>query len=172
METSRKKALEIMQKSIVVYHLLCKGWDVSDHIGDGYDLIAEKNGKYVKIEIKAIDLDMIEKGKRATQYLSANELISATHLIITVFKGIAIKSHYIMSIRDFTKNSGVKKYQQYDSFEKFQQEYKKLVSAKSQQVKNSSNVQNRLDFDFSFEPSRIAQWKLSKFKECWNLLEL
>jgi len=42
METSRKKVLEIMQKGLVSYKLLSDGWDVSDHFGDGCDLLAEK----------------------------------------------------------------------------------------------------------------------------------
>jgi hypothetical protein len=173
METSRKKVLEKMQKALVSYYLISeRGWDVSDHYGDGYDLIAEKNGQYIRIELKAIDLSMIEDGKRATQYLSANEIVSASHLIITVFKGIKIESNYIMSIRDFVENSGVKKYKKYKSFEEFEEKYKKLVKAKSQQVKNSGCKKSRLAFDFSFNPSKIEKWKLFRFKNHWGNIEL
>jgi hypothetical protein len=51
LETSRKKALEIMQKDIVIYKLFNLGWDVSDHFGDGCDLIAEKDNQFIKIEL-------------------------------------------------------------------------------------------------------------------------
>ena len=116
METSRKKILEIMQKGLVSYKLLSEGWDVSDHFGDGCDLIAEKAGRFVKIELKAIDLNCIKEGKHATQHLSANELVTATHLIVTIFRGIEIMGNYIMNIRQFVENSGVKKYSQYSSY--------------------------------------------------------
>ena len=38
-ETTRKKALEIMQKGMITYKLANLGWDVSEHLGDGYDLL-------------------------------------------------------------------------------------------------------------------------------------
>ena len=41
------------------------------------------------------------------------------HLIISVFNGIESSETYIMSIRQFVENSGVKKYDKYDSFERF-----------------------------------------------------
>jgi hypothetical protein len=172
METSRKKALEIMQKGLVSYQLLSEGWDVSDHFGDGCDLIAEKAGRFIKIELKAIDLNSIKKGNNATQHLSANEIVTATHLIITVFNGIEMKDNYIMKIRQFVENSGVKKYDKYSSFGEFIEEYKKLATAKSQQVKNSAVEKKRLNFDFNFNPRNAEKWILAIFKDQWGNLEL
>ncbi len=171
METSRKKALEIMQKGITIYHLLCNEYDVSDHFGDGFDLIAEKEKKFVKIELKAIDLNSIKNGNRATQYVSANEIVIATHLIITVFKGVEINANYIMSIRQFVENSGVKKFDEYKCFEEFIAEYKELAVEKSKKVKNSGREKSRLDFDFNFNPSKTEEWRFASFKDQWgNLL--
>ena len=64
METSRKKVLEIMHKGLVSYKLLSEGWDISDHFGDGFDLISEKDNRFLKIELKAIDLNSIKKAKQ------------------------------------------------------------------------------------------------------------
>jgi len=160
-----------MQKGIIIYRLLCNGWDVSDHYGDGYDLVAEKDGKYVKIEIKAIDLSMIKNGKRATQYLSVNELVSSSHLIITVFRGINVENNYVMSIRDFVEKSDVKKYKEYNGYDEFQEKYKELAVDKLKQVKGSTGTKNRLAFDFNFDPKKIEKWKFSEFKEKWDCLE-
>lgn len=159
-----------MQKGVVSYKLLSEGWDVSDHFGDGYDLVAEKADRFIKIELKAIDINSIEKGKNATQHLSANELVNATHLIITVFDSIVLKENYIMSICQFAENSGVKKYIKYNSCNEFLDEYRKLSLAKSQQKKHTGN-KKRLDFDFSFNPKKIGKWKLAKFKNHWEALE-
>ena len=172
MESTRKKALEIMQKGLVSYQLLSKAWDVSDHFGDGCDLIAEKAGRFIKIELKAIDLNSIKSGKNATQHLSANEIVTATHLIITVFNGIETIETYIMTIRQFVENSGVKKFEEYESFEDFIDEYKDLARANSRQVKNSPNKKTRLDFDLSFNPRNAEKWKLAKFKNRWGNIEL
>lgn len=115
METTRKKALELMQRGIVTYKLVLEGWDVSHHVGDGYDLIAHKDNKCKKIELKAIDMKSIKKGKNATQQLSANEIVNSTHLIITVFDKTGKNdeqmeiSNYIMTMKQFVENSGVKK---------------------------------------------------------------
>jgi len=171
MESSRKKVLEIMQKGLVSYKLLSEGWDVSDHFGDGCDLIAEKAGRFIKIELKAIDLNSIKKGKNATQYVSANELVCATHLIVTVLKSIEFQGNFIMNIRQFVENSGVKKYDKYNSYAEFIEDYKKMTFAKSRQVKGSSGKIERLDFDFSFNPSIIENWKLYRFKDQWENLE-
>ena len=172
MESTRKKALEIMQKGLVSYQLLSKKWDVSDHFGDGCDMNAEKSGRFIKIELKAIDLNSIKKGKSATQHLSGNEIVTATHLIISVFTGIETIETYIMSIRQFVENSGVKKYDKYEIFEDFMVEYKKLATSKSVRVKNSPDKKVRLDFDLSFNPRDIGKWKLAKFKNRWGNLEL
>ena len=38
-ETTRKKSLEIMHKGMISYKLANIGWDVSEHFGDGFDLV-------------------------------------------------------------------------------------------------------------------------------------
>ena len=68
-ETTRKKALEIMQKGMIAYKLANLGWDVSEHYGDGFDLlcIQTQDGaqKIARIELKAIDLQSyLEKTKK------------------------------------------------------------------------------------------------------------
>ena len=159
-----------MQKGLVSYKLLSEGWDVSDHFGDGCDLIAEKDCRFIKIELKAIDLRGIKKGNNATQHLSANEIVTASHLIITVFNGIEMKGNYIMNMRQFVENSGVRKYDKYSGFGEFIEEYKKLATAKSQQVKNSAVKKSRLNFDFNFNPRNAEKWKLAIFKDQWENL--
>jgi len=171
MESSRKKVLEKMHRGLISYKLLGEGWDVCEHFGDGYDLIAEKNGKSIKIELKAVDLNSIKKGKNATQHISANELVTSTHLIVTVFQDIELLGNYIMSIRQFVENSGVKKYNKYSSYNAFLIDYRQLSKDKSEQVKNSGKKIERLDFDLSFNPNKIEKWKFYKFKNQWKNLE-
>jgi len=172
METSRKKALEIMQKGLVAYQMIGEGWDVSDHFGDGCDLIAEKKSGFRKIELKAIDLKAIKKNGRATQSLSANEIVNSTHLIVSVFNGIFHDSTYIMTIRQFVENSGVKKFDDYESYEAFIEDYKIRSTLKSQQKKNTTGRQDRLNFDMNFDPKKIENWCLYGFKDKWDNLEL
>ncbi len=160
-----------MQKGIVIYKLFNLGWDVSDHFGDGCDLIAEKDNQFVKLELKAIDLNAIQEGKNATQHLTANEIVTSTHLIVTVFDNIQMKSNYIMSISQFVENSGVKKYDDYDNFNSFVSDYKKLSKEKSSRRKNWKGEKKRLDFDFNFNPRRIDKWRLAIFKDQWENLK-
>ena len=171
METSRKKALESMQKGIVTYQLINKGWDVSEHLGDGYDLIAAKDHIFIKIELKAIDLAAIQEGKNATQHLSANELVSSSHLVVTVFGGIQMQANYIMSIRQFVESSGVKKYESYRNYESFQSDYILLAKEQAARKKNATGKRSRLDFDFNFNPRHPEKWRLATFKDQWENLE-
>lgn len=172
METSRKKALEIMQKGLVAYQMIGNGWDVSGHIGDGCDLIAEKDGTFIKIELKAIDLNAIKENGRATQSVSANEIVNSTHLILSVFNGIFHDSTYIMTMRQFVENSGVKKFHDYGNYQDFIADYKKRSIKKSQQKKNTTPKQDRLNFDLSFNPRGIEKWKLYRFKNKWENLDM
>lgn len=58
-ETTRKKSLQLMQKGMISYKLACLGWDISDHYGDGYDLLCTKNAKkthIIQLELKGIDI--------------------------------------------------------------------------------------------------------------------
>ena len=159
-----------MQKGVVIYRLFNLGWDVSNHFGDGCDLIAEKDNQFIKIELKAVDLNAIQEGKNATQHLTANEIITSTHLIITVFNNIQMKSNYIMSMRQFVENSGVKKYDDYANFDSFVSDYRKLSKEKSSRKKNWKGEKKRLDFDFNFNPLRIDKWRLAKFEDQWTNL--
>ena len=48
-----------MQKGMISYKLACLGWDISDHYGDGYDLLCTKNAKkthIIQLELKGIDI--------------------------------------------------------------------------------------------------------------------
>jgi hypothetical protein len=169
--TSRKKALELMQTSLVTYQLILDGWQVGHQVGDGYDVIAVKNDHISKIELKAIDLSAIVKGKNATQHLSANELVNASHMIVSIFDRITLKRNFIMTIRQFVEYSGVKKYSQFTSFQDFIGVYKQLAANKSAKRKGDIKTA-RLDFDFSFNPKRIDHSRLSAFLDKWENLQL
>ena len=161
-----------MQKGMVAYQMIGEGWDVSDHFVDGCDLVAERKGVFRKIELKAIDLNAIKNNGRATQSLSANEIINSTHLIVSVFNGIFHDSTYIMTIEQFAENSGVKKYDDYGSYEAFIEDYKIRSTLKSQQKKNAAGRQERLNFDMNFDPRKLETWRLFRFKDKWENLEL
>jgi hypothetical protein len=103
--------------------------------------------------------------------LTANEIVTSTHLIITVFDDIQMKSNYIMSIRQFVENSGVKKYDDYDNFDSFVSDYRKLSKEKSSRRKNWKGENKRLDFDFNFNLRRIDKWRLAIFKDQWKNLK-
>lgn len=167
METSRKKALEKMQTAMVTYRLILDGWQVGHQIGDGYDIIAIKDDHVAKIELKAIDLAAIAEGKNATQHLSANEIVHASHLIISVFEQISLKTNLVMTMRQFVEASGVKKYKDFSNYQSFMDEYSGLSKKKSAKRKGSVKVR-RLDFDFSFNTKRFKDWKLSVFKDQWK----
>ena len=160
-----------MQKGVAIYKLFGTGWDVSDHFGDGCDLIAEKDNQFIRIELKATDLNSIQEGKNATQHLTANEIVTSTHLIITVFDDIHMLSNFIMSIRQFIENSGVKKFDDYDNFESFISDYRRLSKEKSTRKKNWTGEKRRLDFDFNFNPLCIDKWRLALFKDQWYNLK-
>lgn len=161
-----------MQKGLVAYQMIGEGWDVSDHFGDGCDLVAERNGAFRKIELKAIDLNAIKKNGRATQSLSSNEIVNSTHLIVSVFNGIFHESTFIMTIRQFIENSGVKKFDDYESYEAFIEDYKRRSTLKSKQKKNTTERQERLNFDMNFDPRKINKWRLYRFKDKWENLAL
>jgi len=162
-----------MQKGIVAYNLINEGWDVSEHIGDGYDLVAIKNGTVIKIELKAIDLACIKKGNRVTQHLSVHEIASATHLIVSVFDGINLKNTYFMSIEQFYGKSRSKKCRkQHGTFKEFHAFYKKKSEEQLKITKGFGKKKDRLKIDFSFDPKKIHSWYFYEFKNKWvNLLK-
>jgi hypothetical protein len=133
-------------------------------------MIAIKDDYVAKIELKAIDLAAIAEGKNATQHLSANEIVHASHLIISVFEQISLKTHLVMTMRQFVETSGVKKYKDFSNYQSFMDEYKRLSREKSANRKGTVKAQ-RLAFDFSFNPKRFKDWKLSIFKDQWKNIE-
>jgi len=99
LETTRKKTLEIMHKGIICYKLANLGWDVSEHLGDGYDLLGVTTQAgaqiVVKIELKAVDFNSYFGKKGFSQSASENEISTASHLIISIFKGIEPEGHFM-----------------------------------------------------------------------------
>lgn len=181
-ETTRKKALEIMQKGMVAYKLGSLGWDISEHYGDGYDLIGIKstNGKQIisRIELKAIDFNSYrENASSFSQAISPNEFFAATHLIISIFNGIEAKGHFIASVQqvfDSVKSKGTKKYEEYESFLDFQEAARIVAQKKANRKKGSKEEIARLALDIGCAFNKFMQnkWELCVYKECWdNLLE-
>lgn len=158
-----------MQTSMVTYRLILDGWQVGHQVGDGYDMIAINGEHVAKIELKAIDLSAIAKGKSATQHLSANEIVHASHMIVSIFDQITLNQNFIMTIRQFVEASGVGKYSQFNSFDTFMTEYKRLAAEKSAKRKGDKKTE-RLDFDFAFNPKRIESSRLSIFHDKWDNL--
>jgi hypothetical protein len=170
LETTRKKALEIMQKGIVIYKLVNSGWDVSEHFGDGYDLIAFKDKNTVKIELKAIDLNAIKDGNKATQHLTANEIISSTHIILTIFNHVDVISTYIMSVSQFVDVSLPRTYlNEYKNFQEFLPEYISLATEQRNRKKGDQKGP-RLDFDIYYNNENSKRFRYSSFHEKWDNL--
>ena len=159
-----------MQKGIVIYKLVSLGWDVSDHFGDGYDLIAYKDKNTIKIELKAIDLNGIKDGNKATQHLTANEIISSTHIIITIFNNLAVIYTYVMSIPQFVEKSLPRKYlNEYKNFQEFFPEYLSLAT-KQRKKKKGDKKGPRLDFDIYYDHKNSKRFRYSSFHEKWDNL--
>lgn len=74
-----------------------------------------------------------------------------------------------MTIRQFVEASGVRKYSQFNSFDTFMTEYKRLAAEKSAKRKGDKKTE-RLDFDFAFNPKRIKSSRLSIFQDRWENL--
>lgn len=171
MAATKKKALALMQKGVITYKLLSLGWDVSDHLGDGYDLLGEKDGNIVKIELKAIDLNTVQPGKNATQHVTANQIVSASHLIITLFEDIVPQASYVMNIRQLIETAGVEKNDKYGTYKKFFSTYIELAKKKSGWRSKYKSEKVRLDFDINFNPRKQEKWKLAIFKDQWLNLD-
>jgi len=159
-----------MQKGIVIYKLVSLGWDVSDHFGDGYDIIAFKDKNTIKIELKAIDLNGIKDGNKATQHLTANEIISSTHIILTIFNNLAVISTYVMSISQFVEKSLPRKYlNEYKNYQEFLPEYLTLAT-KQKKKKKGDKKGPRLDFDIYYDHKNSKRFRYSSFHEKWDNL--
>ncbi len=181
-ETTRKKALEIMQKGMITYKLTNLGWDVSEHYGDGFDLLClqTQDGaqKIARIELKAIDLQSYsEKAKSFSQSISPNEIVAATHLIISIFNEIEPKGHFVMSIQqafNAVKNKGTSKFEQYKYFSTFQEAAREISQKKILHRKGNREKLTRLALDVgcTFKKFYEGKWELGIFKDRWdNLLQ-
>lgn len=177
LHTTRKKALQVMHKGMICYHLSTNDlrWEVADHYGDGYDLMAIKNGKTVKLELKAIDLNEISNDSKSfTQTVSPNEIVNATHLIISVFNGITLIDNYVMTLKQFYgHHSHTKKFSNYKNFEDYKKACKKIVNAKSKSKKGNTVKAPRLNMDIScsLEGFKDKKWKLEEYSGSWENLD-
>lgn len=180
-ETTRKKALEIMQKGMITYKLTNLGWNVSEHYGDGFDLLCLKPQaaqKIVRIELKAIDLQSyLDKATSFSQSISPNEIVAATHLIISIFNEIEPKGHFVMSIQqafNAVKNKGTSKFEQYKDFSTFQEAAREIIQKKILHRKGNKKKLPRLAVDVgcTFNKFYEGKWELEIFKDRWDNLLL
>ncbi len=181
-ETTRKKALEIMQTGMIAYKLANLGWDVSEHYGDGFDLLClqTQDGaqKIARIELKAIDLQSyLEKAKSFSQSISPNEIVAATHLVVSIFNEIEPKGHFAMSIQqafDAIKNKGTSKFERYKNFSTFQEAARETSQKKILLKKGNKEKLTRLALDIgcTFKKFNKGKWELEIFNDRWdNLLQ-
>jgi hypothetical protein len=178
LNTTRKKALEVMQKGIVSYYLATQAppWDVAEHFGDGYDLVVMQKDRVKRIELKAIDLKCIScKSKSFTQSVSPNEVVNATHVIISVFDGVELAGNYIMTLPQlFEQYANTGKFSKYCDFGVYRKACQFAVQVKSQNTKGLAGKPDRLNLDIScsIEKFHKDDWKLALYKECWENLSL
>lgn len=179
-ETTRKKALQIMHKGMISYSLACRGWDVSDHLGDGYDLLCVKkleNPIVVQVELKAIDvLSYSHHMSGFSQSLSANEIATASHAIVSIFENIKPLGHYIMTLTDLfsqIKNKGTSKYSGYKDFSHYRNESSEIALKNAYRKKGQKKEPNRMSVDIgcSFKKYHSGKWVLEQYKDCWLNLE-
>ena len=167
-----------MHKGMISYKLANIGWDVSEHFGDGFDLVATKtqNNKshLIKIELKAVDL--LSYAKNATgfsQAISANEIVAATHLIISIFEGINSKGHFIMSIEQaFNAKKKTKKFVRFKNFQKYREDTAQAVQTKINNRKGNKDVTVRLSIDIGCTLNKYKQekWDFETFRDKWENL--
>ena len=180
-ETTRKKALEIMQKGMIAYKLANLGWDVSEHLGDGYDLlgITTQTGNQIesRIELKAVDRHSYLGKAEFFQAVSENEISTATHLIVSIFNGIEPEGHFIMSLEqafNAVKVKRTKKFAQYKDFHTFQKAAREISQKKVLLRKGNKEKLTRLALDIgcTFKKFKEDKWELGIFKDRWdNLLQ-
>ncbi|MEA1898817.1 MAG: hypothetical protein U9N53_14250 [Bacteroidota bacterium] len=181
LETTRKKSLEIMHKGMISYQLANLGWDVSEHLGDGYDLlgVTTQAGSQIvaKIELKAVDIHSYLEKASFSQAVSENEISTATHLIISIFNVIKPEGHFIMSLEQAfneMKAKRTKKFAQYKNFHTFQKAAMKISRKKILFRKGNKEKLTRLALDIgcTFKKFNEDKWELGIFKGRWdNLLQ-
>ena len=170
-----------MHKGMIIYQLANLGWDVSEHLGDGYDLlgVSTQAGSQVmaKIELKAIDIhSYLEKGS-FSQAVSENEISTATHLIISIFNVIKPEGHFIMSLRqafNAVKTKRTKEFEGYNNFNAFQKAAMEIAQKKMLLKKGNKEKLTRLALDVgcTFRKFNKNKWELGIFKDRWdNLLQ-
>jgi hypothetical protein len=181
LETTRKKSLEIMHKGMISYKLANLGWDVSEHLGDGYDLLGmtTQTGTQLvaKIELKAVDRHSYLGKASFSQAVSENEISTATHLIISIFNGIEPEGHFIMSLEqafNAVKVKATKKFAQYKDFHTFQKATMEISQKKILLKKGNKEklIRLALDIGCTFKKFNEDKWELGIFKDRWdNLLQ-
>jgi len=175
-ETSRKKHLEKFQRGLVIYKLMKLGWELSEHHGDGYDLVGVKsNGtteKIVKLELKAIDLSALKDNDTFSQNISEYEIIKSTHIIISIFDDINPQKHYVASIEEVfnrVKDKKTKKFSEYANFSDYKAKVNQQVIKSTNTTKGSGKAKNnRLKIDVGHKYSKIDKWVLSGFENKWE----
>lgn len=184
-ETTRKKAIQVMQKGLVSYKLACLGWNISDHYGDGYDLLCIKTSKdiphIIQLELKGVDINFSNVSPGFSQSLSQNEISTASHLIISIFEGINPLGHYIMTLNQMfvsrktkTKNNS-KKFAEYENFDQYRND---AIRATKEKVKTRKGQQKdkptRLNMDIGCTPNiyKKNKWFLQEFLNQWDNLML
>ncbi len=169
-----------MHKGMISYKLACIGWDVSDHLGDGYDLLCVKNGDsplVIQVELKAIDLlSYAEHMMGFSQSLSANEIATASHVVISVFENIQPVAHYIMAVADLfnqVKAKGTSKYTDYRDFNHYRKAASEVALKNAYRKKGQKKEPNRMNIDIgcTFKQYKSKKWILEKYLECWQKLE-
>ncbi|MCK5642139.1 MAG: hypothetical protein KAJ19_15145 [Gammaproteobacteria bacterium] len=179
LETTRKKSLEIMHKGMISYQLANLGWDVSEHLGDGYDLlgVTTQAGSQIvaKIELKAVDIHSYLEKASFSQAVSENEISTATHLIISIFNVIKPEGHFIMSLRqafNAVKSKRTKKFEEYNNFNTFQKAAIQISQKKILHRKGKKKKLNRLALDIgcTFRKFSENKWELGIFRNQWDNL--
>ncbi len=185
LETTRKKSLQVMQKGIISYKLSCNGWDVSDHYGDGYDLLcintSKKTPRIIQLELKGVDINYSETSPGFSQSISQNEISTASHLIVSLFDGTAILGHYIMTlnqmfIKKITKTK-TSKFSKYVNFMQYREDAIQVTKKKIMLRKGQNRDKNklpRLDIDIGCTSTMFKNnnWFLSDFLDQWDNLML
>ena len=186
-ETTRKKSIQIMQKGIVSYKLACLGWEISDHYGDGYDLLCvySKTEKphIIKLELKGVDINYSGTSPGFSQSVSQNEISTASHLVISLFDDISPIGHYIMTLSQMfeskkSNSRNNKDFSDYLNFEEYRRKAiistkKKIITRKGHAKKEEK--QPRLDIDIGCTPKQFnkRKWFLEEFNNKWeNLLQV
>lgn len=186
-ETTRKKSIQIMQKGIVSYKLACIGWDISDHYGDGYDLLCiytkNETPHIIKLELKGVDINYSETSPGFSQSVSQNEISTASHLIISLFEGISPLGHYIMTMGqmfdkkiDAVSDNNIK----FSGYNNFNEYRKDAIQATKQKIKTRKGQTKdedkppRLDIDIGCTAKKYREkiWFLHEFYDNWNNLML